>query len=96
MKLLALARKGSLLLMLLPSLMPVSGLVAIKVPLRNVPAGPGQVHGSRERRSAEEETMDMKDNLRGKSGQGYYVEMRVGTPPQTVGGHLLNSSFLYI
>ncbi|XP_066508558.1 beta-secretase 1 [Hoplias malabaricus] len=26
--------------------------------------------------------MDMIDNLRGKSGQGYYVEMTVGTPPQ--------------
>uniref|UniRef100_UPI003AAB9E73 beta-secretase 1 isoform X4 n=1 Tax=Centroberyx gerrardi TaxID=166262 RepID=UPI003AAB9E73 len=26
--------------------------------------------------------MDMIDNLRGKSGQGYYVEMAVGSPPQ--------------
>uniref|UniRef100_W5MGP0 Beta-secretase 1 n=1 Tax=Lepisosteus oculatus TaxID=7918 RepID=W5MGP0_LEPOC len=26
--------------------------------------------------------VDMIDNLRGKSGQGYYVEMTVGTPPQ--------------
>ncbi|KAK1790120.1 hypothetical protein P4O66_013957, partial [Electrophorus voltai] len=26
--------------------------------------------------------VDMIDNLRGKSGQGYYVEMAVGTPPQ--------------
>lgn len=26
----------------------------------------------------------MVDNLRGKSGQGYYIEMAVGTPPQKV------------
>ncbi|KAK5868469.1 hypothetical protein PBY51_009481 [Eleginops maclovinus] len=26
--------------------------------------------------------VDMVDNLRGKSGQGYYVEMAVGSPPQ--------------
>lgn len=26
--------------------------------------------------------LEMVDNLRGKSGQGYYVEMAVGTPPQ--------------
>ncbi|XP_018418375.1 PREDICTED: beta-secretase 1 isoform X2 [Nanorana parkeri] len=89
MELLAFARKGSLLLMLLPSLVPVSGLGAIKVPLKNFP-GPGAVQPNRDKRSAEEDTrqdtnfMDMKDNLRGKSGQGYYVEMRVGTPPQTL------------
>lgn len=80
----------SLLLMLLPSFLPVAaGEVAIKVPLKNDP-GRGAVQFNRAKRSAEEETgqetnfMDMKDNLRGKSGQGYYVEMRVGTPPQTV------------
>lgn len=28
--------------------------------------------------------VDMIDNLRGKSGQGYYVEMAVGSPPQKV------------
>lgn len=28
----------------------------------------------------------MVDNLRGKSGQGYYVEMTVGSPPQKVRG----------
>lgn len=28
--------------------------------------------------------VDMVDNLRGKSGQGYYVEMAVGSPPQKV------------
>lgn len=28
--------------------------------------------------------VEMVDNLRGKSGQGYYVEMTVGSPPQTV------------
>ncbi|KAK2099525.1 hypothetical protein P7K49_020873 [Saguinus oedipus] len=29
--------------------------------------------------------VEMVDNLRGKSGQGYYVEMTVGSPPQTEG-----------
>ncbi|XP_019569183.2 beta-secretase 1 isoform X5 [Rhinolophus sinicus] len=28
--------------------------------------------------------VEMVDNLRGKSGQGYYVEMTVGSPPQTL------------
>lgn len=28
--------------------------------------------------------VSMIDNLRGKSGQGYYVEMAVGSPPQKV------------
>ncbi|XP_006833926.1 PREDICTED: beta-secretase 1 isoform X3 [Chrysochloris asiatica] len=28
--------------------------------------------------------VEMVDNLRGKSGQGYYVEMAVGSPPQTL------------
>lgn len=34
--------------------------------------------------------VDMIDNLRGKSGQGYYVEMAVGSPPQKV------TSFIYM
>ncbi|KAM4742497.1 beta-secretase 1 isoform 2-T2 [Anableps anableps] len=40
---------------------------------------------SRRRRGAAEggvSFVDMIDNLRGKSGQGYYVEMAVGSPPQ--------------
>lgn len=28
--------------------------------------------------------VNMIDNLRGKSGQGYYIEMAVGTAPQKV------------
>lgn len=90
MEILVFASTSSLLLMLLPSFLPVvAGEMAIKVPLKNYP-GLGAVQFNRVKRSAEEETgqetnfMDMKDNLRGKSGQGYYVEMRVGTPPQTL------------
>uniref|UniRef100_A0A3P9NNI7 Beta-secretase 1 n=1 Tax=Poecilia reticulata TaxID=8081 RepID=A0A3P9NNI7_POERE len=40
---------------------------------------------ARRRRGAAEggvSFVDMIDNLRGKSGQGYYVEMAVGSPPQ--------------
>uniref|UniRef100_A0A8C3I777 Beta-secretase 1 n=1 Tax=Chrysemys picta bellii TaxID=8478 RepID=A0A8C3I777_CHRPI len=57
--------------------------------------GSGMVRASQPhlgiRRSAEEEQedsrqrssfMNMIDNLRGKSGQGYYVEMTLGSPPQ--------------
>lgn len=42
---------------------------------------------ARRRRGAAEggvSFVDMIDNLRGKSGQGYYVEMAVGSPPQKV------------
>ncbi|XP_033488152.1 beta-secretase 1 isoform X1 [Epinephelus lanceolatus] len=42
-------------------------------------------HGARRRRGAAAggiSFVDMIDNLRGKSGQGYYVEMAVGSPPQ--------------
>ncbi|XP_040281869.1 beta-secretase 1 [Bufo bufo] len=88
MEILALASTSGVLLMLLPCFLPAAaGHMAIKVPLKNY-LGLGVVH--RARRSAEEDTgqdtnfLDMKDNLRGKSGQGYYVEMRVGTPPQTL------------
>lgn len=44
-------------------------------------------HAVRKRRGAAASGMsfvDMIDNLRGKSGQGYYVEMAVGSPPQKV------------
>ncbi|TNN34593.1 Beta-secretase 1 [Liparis tanakae] len=50
----------------------------------------GKRHASRKRRGAAAAAVatrgisfvDMIDNLRGKSGQGYYVEMAVGSPPQ--------------
>lgn len=45
-------------------------------------------HAARRRRGAAAggiSFVDMIDNLRGKSGQGYYVEMAVGSPPQKVG-----------
>lgn len=44
-------------------------------------------HAARRRRGAAAggiSFVDMIDNLRGKSGQGYYVEMAVGSPPQKV------------
>ncbi|XP_023668027.2 beta-secretase 1 [Paramormyrops kingsleyae] len=64
--------------------------LAIRVPLRQglpseaQPAAKQRAPGaSRRRRGAEGISfVDMIDNLRGKSGQGYYVEMAVGTPPQ--------------
>ncbi|XP_065273201.1 beta-secretase 1 isoform X4 [Emys orbicularis] len=63
--------------------------LGIRVPLRNGMGTLQQAH--RMQRSAEEEQedsrqrssfMNMIDNLRGKSGQGYYVEMTLGSPPQ--------------
>ncbi|XP_075460345.1 beta-secretase 1 [Ascaphus truei] len=83
----ACAPVSCLLLMLMPCIPPSVGQLGIRVPLKNWP-GPGAAQGHRVPRSAEEDTgqstnfMDMIDNLKGKSGQGYYVEMRVGTPPQ--------------
>ncbi|XP_053547375.1 beta-secretase 1 [Bombina bombina] len=74
------------LLFMLPSILPSAGQVAIRIPLKNSPH-PGTVVGHRTKRSVEEtgdnsNFIDMIDNLRGKSGQGYYVEMTVGTPQQ--------------
>uniref|UniRef100_A0A8C8DIE0 Beta-secretase 1 n=1 Tax=Oryzias sinensis TaxID=183150 RepID=A0A8C8DIE0_9TELE len=68
---------------------------AIRVPLRQgaggeqplPPAGGGRRSSARRRRGASPgdiSFVDMIDNLRGKSGQGYYVEMAVGSPPQKV------------
>lgn len=63
----------------------------IRLPLRGGSAPPP---GPRARRAPEDEAaaaaerrgsfVEMIDNLRGKSGQGYYVEMTVGSPPQKV------------
>lgn len=62
----------------------------IRLPLRN---GIGSLQlDPRLPRSTEEQSenklrnnfVEMIDNLRGKSGQGYYVEMTVGSPPQKV------------
>ncbi|XP_046891723.1 beta-secretase 1 [Hypomesus transpacificus] len=67
-----------------------SSPVAIRMPLRQVaraepppaaPQHPPKV-ARRRRRALGINFVDMIDNLRGKSGQGYYVEMAVGTPPQ--------------
>ncbi|XP_029429974.1 beta-secretase 1 isoform X1 [Rhinatrema bivittatum] len=63
--------------------------LGIRVPLKNGP-GPGSSQARRLPRSAQQEPREggrfrnMINNLRGKSGQGYYVEMTVGTPPQTL------------
>ncbi|XP_033970465.1 beta-secretase 1 isoform X2 [Trematomus bernacchii] len=55
------------------------------------PAAAYREHGNAAKRSARRRRgaaassitfVDMIDNLRGKSGQGYYVEMAVGSPPQ--------------
>lgn len=57
------------------------------------PAAAYREHGNAAKRSARRRRgaaassitfVDMIDNLRGKSGQGYYVEMAVGSPPQKV------------
>lgn len=73
---------------------------AIRVPLRQgaraeqppplrpaAAAAAAAKHAARRRRGVAAggmSFMDMIDNLRGKSGQGYYVEMAVGSPPQKV------------
>ncbi|XP_051966442.1 beta-secretase 1-like [Xyrauchen texanus] len=64
------------------------GSVLLRVPLRqgplSQPATPrGSTRAARTRRGVGGMNfVNMIDNLRGKSGQGYYIEMAVGTPPQ--------------
>uniref|UniRef100_A0A665UV38 Beta-secretase 1 n=1 Tax=Echeneis naucrates TaxID=173247 RepID=A0A665UV38_ECHNA len=59
-----------------------SGLpLAIRVPLRQG-ARAGQPPRVAAAAGGGISFVDMIDNLRGKSGQGYYVEMAVGSPPQ--------------
>ncbi|KAG5837371.1 hypothetical protein ANANG_G00238560 [Anguilla anguilla] len=68
----------------------LSGHLSIRVPLRQgLPSDPPPAPRKPIRRAARKRRgalginfVDMIDNLRGKSGQGYYVEMAVGTPPQ--------------
>lgn len=74
------------------SALDASGLpLAMRVPLRQgarsdrLPSSPPSA--ARRRRDAALSSINfvnMIDNLRGKSGQGYYVEMVVGSPPQKV------------
>lgn len=76
--------------------------LGIRVPLRN---GMGTLQQApRMQRSAELEREDsrqrnsfvnMIDNLRGKSGQGYYVEMTLGSPPQKV-RHAIHIPWLWV
>lgn len=60
----------------------------IRLPLRGGAAPPSGLRQRRAPLDAEPDSagsfVDMIDNLRGKSGQGYYVEMTVGSPPQKV------------
>uniref|UniRef100_A0A8B9J9C6 Beta-secretase 1 n=1 Tax=Astyanax mexicanus TaxID=7994 RepID=A0A8B9J9C6_ASTMX len=58
-------------------------IIRLRVALLHPARRPSQQGAPRRRRAARSVTfVDMIDNLRGKSGQGYYVEMAVGTPPQ--------------
>nr|XP_038936878.1 beta-secretase 1 isoform X1 [Rattus norvegicus] len=80
-----------LLLWVGSGMLPAQGThLGIRLPLRSGLAGPPL--GLRLPRETDEEPeepgrrgsfVEMVDNLRGKSGQGYYVEMTVGSPPQT-------------
>ncbi|NXC80920.1 BACE1 secretase, partial [Cercotrichas coryphoeus] len=58
----------------------------IRLPLRGGAAPPSGLRQRRAPLDTEPDSagsfVEMIDNLRGKSGQGYYVEMTVGSPPQ--------------
>ncbi|XP_007446973.1 PREDICTED: beta-secretase 1 isoform X3 [Lipotes vexillifer] len=60
----------------------------IRLPLRSglggAPLGLRLPRETDEEPSRRGSFVEMVDNLRGKSGQGYYVEMTVGSPPQTL------------
>uniref|UniRef100_A0A672LA39 Beta-secretase 1 n=1 Tax=Sinocyclocheilus grahami TaxID=75366 RepID=A0A672LA39_SINGR len=67
------------------ALLSVTSSVLLRVPLRQGPLSqPAAPRGpSRSRRAASGmNVVNMIDNLRGKSGQGYYIEMAVGAPAQ--------------
>uniref|UniRef100_A0A8B9J9C1 Beta-secretase 1 n=1 Tax=Astyanax mexicanus TaxID=7994 RepID=A0A8B9J9C1_ASTMX len=71
------------LLAVLAASVPGCGAAGLRVALLHPARRPSQQGAPRRRRAARSVTfVDMIDNLRGKSGQGYYVEMAVGTPPQ--------------
>lgn len=81
-----------------PSGLPLAIRVPLRQGARASPPVPQLPPAAMERSSARNSTarrrrgaatggisfVDMIDNLRGKSGQGYYVEMAVGSPPQKV------------
>uniref|UniRef100_A0A3B4BPE8 Beta-secretase 1 n=1 Tax=Pygocentrus nattereri TaxID=42514 RepID=A0A3B4BPE8_PYGNA len=70
-------------LAVLAASVPGCGAGGLRVALLHPARRPSQQGAPRRRRAARSVTfVDMIDNLRGKSGQGYYVEMAVGTPPQ--------------
>lgn len=81
-----------------PSGLPLAIRVPLQQGARASPAAPPLPPAAAERGSARHSAtrrrrgaaaggisfVDMIDNLRGRSGQGYYVEMAVGSPPQKV------------
>ncbi|XP_055735811.1 beta-secretase 1-like isoform X2 [Salvelinus fontinalis] len=87
-----------------PGPLNTSGPLTIHFPLRQGPLSetqPPPVAPQRSWRAARRRRgvrgisfVDMIDNLRGKSGQGYYVEMAVGSPPQKIIGGV--DSSLYV
>ncbi|XP_036715568.1 beta-secretase 1 isoform X2 [Balaenoptera musculus] len=81
-----------LLLWMSSGVLPAHGSQpGIRLPLRSglggAPLGlrlPRETDEEPEEPSRRGSFVEMVDNLRGKSGQGYYVEMTVGSPPQTL------------
>ncbi|XP_021565929.1 beta-secretase 1 isoform X4 [Carlito syrichta] len=81
-----------LLLWMGSGVLPAQGTqLGIRLPLRSglggAPLGlrlPRETDEEPEEPGRRGSFVEMVDNLRGKSGQGYYVEMTVGSPPQTL------------
>ncbi|XP_027786501.1 beta-secretase 1 isoform X2 [Marmota flaviventris] len=81
-----------LLLWVGSGVLPAHGTqLGIRLPLRSGLAGaplglrlPRETYEKPEEPGRRGSFVEMVDNLRGKSGQGYYVEMTVGSPPQTL------------
>ncbi|KAF7486714.1 beta-secretase 1 [Marmota monax] len=81
-----------LLLWVGSGVLPAHGTqLGIRLPLRSGLAGaplglrlPRETYDKPEEPGRRGSFVEMVDNLRGKSGQGYYVEMTVGSPPQTL------------
>nr|XP_002740155.2 PREDICTED: beta-secretase 1-like [Saccoglossus kowalevskii] len=81
----------NMILRVLTTLIAIHSLTAgdvLKIPLRKARNSDKDVRASSNRLPGVDDTdkdiRDIENNLRGKPGQGYYIEIDIGTPPQKV------------
>lgn len=57
----------------------------IRIPLRKF----REPHKGKEKRDVSDSSPNYRDNLQGRPGQGYYLAVQLGTPPQSVSSLML-------